>query len=202
MLDTAIGRQTRKCTCLCFFFASLLPLCGLSQGQAPIHGRIEGNTYIDPRFGLRYTFPSQLEIQSSLPNGMPVGTGEKIGLTEFLFDAMEKPNGQVRSGVLIIADDKGIPGVSDVRQYLKWILANSLGVTGEPDMKSVTIAGRSFYRSDAGVGTTIRSYGGQLATSCNGHYVIFVFSAASPARIENLIHSMDEMEMKCSANFH
>jgi hypothetical protein len=133
---------------------------------------------------------------------MPVGTGEKIGLTEFLFDAMEKPNGQVRSGVLIIADDKGIPGVSDVRQYLKWILANSLGVTGEPDMKSVTIAGRSFYRSDASVGTTIRSYGGQLATSCNGHYVIFVFSAASPARIENLIHSMDEMEMKCSANFH
>jgi hypothetical protein len=181
---------------------SLLFFYGQIPAQVPIHGRIESNTYIDPRFGLRYTFPSKLGIQSSLPNEMPVGTGEKIGGTEFLFGAMENPNGQVRSGVLIIADDKGIPGVPDVRQYLKWILANSLGVTGEPDMRPVTIAGRSFYRSDAGVGTTIRSYGAQLATSCNGHYVIFVFSAASPARIENLIHSMDAMEMNCSAVFH
>jgi hypothetical protein len=175
----------------------LLSLSELALAQMPIHGRIEGNTYIDPRFGLRYTFPSQLEIQTALSNGMPVGTGEKSGGSEFLFGAMEKPNGQVRSGVLIIADEPKIVGTTDVRQYLKWILVNGMGQKGEPDIKSMTVAGRIFYRADAGVGTSIRSYGAQLATSCNHRFLIFVFSAASPDRIESLLHSMDGMEMKC-----
>jgi hypothetical protein len=180
--------------------AFLLSLSGLAQGQTPPHGKIEGNTYADPRFGLRYTFPSGLEIQTSV-NGMAVGTGEKAGGgSEFLFDAMEKPNGQVRSGVLIVADEKGVIGTTEVRQYLKWILANGMGVKGEPEIKPITVAGRNFYRSDAGVGAAVHSYGAQLATFCNGHFVTFVFSAASPARIESLVHSMDGMEMNCSVD--
>ena len=134
------------CGCIRLFMLSialLLTLSDLAQGQTPPHGRIEGNTYADPRFGLRYTFPSQLDIQTSL-NGMPVGTGEKAGGgSEFLFDAMEKPNGQVRSGVLIVADEKGVIGTTDVRQYLKWILANGMGVKGEPEIKPITVAGRT-----------------------------------------------------------
>jgi hypothetical protein len=202
MHDNSIGLIICKCTRLLIIsLASLLSLYGSVYAQAPTHGRIEGNAYIDPRFGLRYTFPSQLEVQATMTNGIPVGTGEKSGGRELLFDAMEKPNGQVRSGVLIIAIDMGVMRPTDVGQYLKAMLIG-MGVKDVPSIKPVTIAGRSFYRSDAGFGTTVRSYGAQLATSCNGHFVIFIFSGASPERIESLVHSMDGMEMKCSNDSH
>jgi hypothetical protein len=63
----------------------LVCVCGSAQapadktksGQAPLaHGSVEGGAYVDPRFGLRYTFPDSLEVQTSL-NGMAVGTGQK-----------------------------------------------------------------------------------------------------------------------------
>jgi len=173
--------------------------CNTTSGQARTHGKVEGNTYVDSRFGLRYTFPGFLETQASL-NGMPVGTGEKVGASEFLLDAMEKPNGQIRSGVFITSDEKGALGATNARQFLILMLAQAMRVKGEPDIRSTTIAGRTFYRSDVGGGGSVHFYGAQLATDCNGHYLVFWFSAGSSEKMEGLVRSMNEMEMKCSAS--
>src|SRR5580658_6132776 len=132
-----------------FSFALCLSLPQGMWGQEPAHGNVKGNTYSDQRFGLRYTFPSQLEPQASL-NGMPVGTGEKTDGSEFLLDAMERANGQVRSGVLITADSKGAGGAADARQFLRMMLVQGMGFKGEPGIEAVKIAGRSFFRSNVG----------------------------------------------------
>lgn len=171
----------------------------LTFAQTPVHGRVEGHTYIDARFGLRYTFPSPLESQTSL-NGMPVGTGEKQGISEFLLDAMEKPNGQVRSGVFITADPAGALGAKDSKQFLALMLVTAMGFRGDARIQPVEISGRTFYRSSVGGGTQgVHFYGAQLMTSCNGRYLGFWFSASSPKKVEDLVHSMDQMELKCSS---
>lgn len=175
-------------------FGPLLSQFGV--GQALIHGKVEGNTYSDQRFGLRFTFPSSLEPQTSL-NGMPVGTGEKTDGSEFLLEAMEKPNGQVRSGVMITADPKGAGGAADARQFLKLMLVQGMGVKSEPEILTGKVAGRDFFRSNVGGGASPHFYGTQLATSCNGHFLVFLFSASTQAKVEELLHSMDTLEMKC-----
>lgn len=177
----------------------LMSIQGLAGAQAASHGAIANGTYIDSRFGMRYSIPSSLEPQSSV-NGMPVGTGEKVQGSEFLLDAMEKITGSVRSGVFITADHVGSAGTTDPRQFLKLVVATGMGVKGELEIQQSSIAGRTFFRSNASVGTTVRSYGAQLVTTCNGQFLAFYFSASSPEKVEKLVHSMDKMQLTCSAD--
>jgi hypothetical protein len=87
-------RKPVKRLLFCSLAVVSLSFALVAQTQLRIHGSVDGHTYTDPRFGLRYTiFPANLESMTSLPNGIPVGTGEKQGVSEFLFSAMEKPNG-------------------------------------------------------------------------------------------------------------
>jgi hypothetical protein len=174
-----------------------------SAQTAPAHGSVEGGVYIDSRFGLRYTFPASLEVQTSL-NGMPVGTGQKNGNSEILFAALERPTGQVRSGVFITADPVGALEVTDIEQFMRLMIGQSTTFKGKVELEPVLIAGRTFYRSNAGGGsggdTPTRFYGAQVGTSCNGQFLIFWFSGAARAVIDLLVHSMDSMKLTCPAD--
>jgi hypothetical protein len=197
-------------------FVLLIGVCGVAQspsGQTqsaqitPVHGSVEGGAYVDPRFGLRYTFPASLEVQTSL-NGMPVGTGQKAGDSEYLFAALEKPTGQVRSGVFITADQVGALGVTSVEQYMRLMIGQSPIFKGKVELEPVLIAGRTFYRANSGGGSgggsggdsPTRFYGAQVGTSCNGQFLIFWFSGASRVVIDQLVHSMDTLTLACSAD--
>lgn len=184
------------CAALAFAFA-LLPLQGPLEGQEADHGKVTGNIYADPRFGLRYTFPANLEVQSSV-NGMPVGTGQKEGTSEFLFSAMEKPSGHVRGGVFITSDRVGTGGIRDIQQFLKLMIANGMGVKQSGEFTKVTIAGRDFYQGRVNIPGAVTIYGAQLATECNDHFLAFWFSAASPGEVESLVHSLDRLGLTCS----
>jgi hypothetical protein len=179
------------------------------SGQAPAsqapsaHGSVDSGAYVDPRFGLRYTFPASLEPQTSL-NGTPVSTGQKNGNTEYLFAALEKPTGQVRSGVFITADPMGALEVTSVEQYMRLMIGQSPVFKGKVELQPVLIAGRTFYRAYSGGGsdgdTPTRFYGAQVGTTCNGQFLIFWFSGASRAAIDQLVHSMDSMKLACPAD--
>jgi hypothetical protein len=176
-----------------FLFVSLQAL----EGQSTDHGKVSGNTYADGRFGLRYTFPANLDAQSSL-NGTPVGTGEKNGTSEFLFSAMEKPNGRVREGIFITSDPVGAGGIRETQQFLRLVIANGMGVKPPTEFIKVAIAGRDFYQSRVNIPGAITIYGAQLATICSGHFLVFWFSAPSPSELEAMIHSLDGMSLTCS----
>jgi hypothetical protein len=193
----------------------LTAMCGRAQAphdpapasQVPsAHGSVEGGVYADSRFGLRYTFPASLEVQTAL-NGMPVGTGQRNGNTEYLFAALEKPTGQVRSGVFITADPVGALEVTRVEQYMRLMIGQSPIFTGKVELEPVLIAGRTFYRANSGGGSgggsgadsPVRFYGAQVGTSCNGQFLIFWFSGASRAVVDQLVHSMDSMKLACPA---
>jgi hypothetical protein len=162
------------------------------------HGSVDGHTYTDPRFGLRYSFPAELENMTSLPGGIPVGTGEKSGVTEFLFSAMEKPNRSVRRGVLITTDPLGAFGAVDVPSYLRKLMVLSLGAKEPIEVQSVTIGERTFSRTNinAGVGTV--SYGAQLSTLCRGEFLTFYFSGPSPEAVAGLVSTLDKLSLNCS----
>jgi hypothetical protein len=192
--------------------ALLVCLSGTAQapsGQGPAaqvpsaRGSVEGAVYVDPRFGLRYTFPASLEVQTSL-NGMPVGTGQRNGNTEYLFAALEKPTGQVRSGVFITADPVGVLEVTNVEQYMRLMIGQSPMFKGKVELQPVLIAGRTFYRAysggSSGGDTPTRFYGAQVGTSCNGQFIIFWFSGPSRAVIDQLVQSMDSMKLTCPAD--
>ena len=188
---------------VCLGGIAQVPSGKASAGQAaPAHGSVEGSAYIDSRFGLRYTFPASLEVQTSL-NGMPVGTGQKNGNSEYLFAALEKPTGQVRSGVFITADPVGALEVTDVEQFMRLTIGQSTIFKGKVELEPVLIAGRTFYRANSGGGsggdTPVRFYGAQVGATCNGQFLIFWFSGASRAVIDQLVHSMDSMKLTCPA---
>lgn len=178
-----------------------------SQVQAPqahaAHGSVEGGAYVDPRFGLRYTFPDLLEVQTSL-NGMPVGTGQKNGDSEYLFAALEKPTGQVRSGVFITADPVGTLEVTDIQHFMRLYIGQSPILQGKVELEPVLIAGRTFYRANSGGGSggdsSARFYGAQVGTSCNGQFLVFWFSGASRDVIDQLVRSMDSMKLACPSD--
>ena len=183
-------------------------LSGTAQARAglvppaqtsPMHGSVEGGVYVDPRFGLRYTFADSLEVQTSL-NGMPVGTGQKNGDSEYLFAALEKPTGHVRSGVFITADPIGALEVTDIQHFMRLMIGQSPIFKGKVELEPVLIAGRTFYRSNSGGDTPARFYGAQVGTSCNGQFLLFWFSGASRDVIDGLVHSMDNMKLTCPAN--
>jgi hypothetical protein len=144
-------------------------------------------------------FPEQLETQNSLPNGIPVGTGEKQGVSEFLFSAMEKPNGQVRRGVMIITDPKGTFGVNDVPHYLRQLVLLSLGAKEPIEVSPTVIGNRGFFRADVGGDAQVHFYGAQLSTLCGDQFLTFVFSGQSPEKVEELVHSMDRLSLSCQA---
>jgi hypothetical protein len=175
-----------------------------SVGQvSAVHGSVQGSAYVDPRFGLRYTFPDKLEVQTSL-NGMPVGTGQKNGDSEYLFAALEKPTGQVRSGVLITADSVGSLEVTEVQQFMRLMIGQSPVFKGKIELEPVLIAGRTFYRSNSGGGSggdaPNRFYGAQVGTACSGQFLIFWFSGPSRTVIDQLVRSMDGMKLTCPAD--
>ena len=183
------------------------PAKGLS-GQVPAaHGSVEFGVYVDPRFGMRYTFPASLEVQTAL-NGIPVGTGQKNGSSEYLFAALEKPNGQVRSGVFITADPVGTLEVTNVEQYMRLMIGQSPIFKGKVELEPGLIAGRTFYRANSGGGSgggsgassPVRFSGAQVGTTCNGQFLIFWFSGASRSAIDRLVHSMDSMKLTCQAD--
>ncbi len=160
---------------------------------------MESGAYIDPRFGLRYAIPASLEVQTSL-NGMAVGTGQKSDDSEYLFAALEKPTGQVRSGVFITADQIGALGVTSVEQFMRLTIGQSPIFKGKVELEPVPIAGRTFYRSNSGGDSPARFYGAQVGTSCNGKFLIFWFSGASRVVIDQLVHSMGTMKLACPAD--
>jgi hypothetical protein len=166
----------------------------------PAHGSVEAGAYVDPRFGLRYIFPDSLEVQTSL-TGLPVGTGQKDGNSEYLFAALEKPTGKVRSGVFITADPVGALDITDVSQFMRLTIGRSPIFKGKVELEPVLIAGRTFYRANSGGGSggdmPARFYGAQVGTSCSGRFLIFWFSGASRAVIDQLVHSMDSMKLTC-----
>jgi hypothetical protein len=174
-----------------------------SAQNPPPHGSVEGGAYVDPRFGLSYTFPASLEVQTAL-NGMAVGTGQKNGDSEYLFAALEKPTGQVRSGVFITADPVGALEVSNIEQFMRLTIGQSPLFKGKVELEPVLIAGRTFYRANSGGGsggdTPIRFYGAQVGTSCSGQFLIFWFSGGSRAVIDQLVHSLDSMKLTCPAD--
>jgi hypothetical protein len=182
-----------------------LLVCLRAYAQAPAghgpsaHGSVEGGAYIDPRFGMHYTFPASLEVQTSL-NGMPVGTGQKNGDSEYLFAALEKPTGQVRSGVFITADPVGTLEVTNVEQFMRLMIGQSPMFKGKVELEPLLIAGRTFYRANSGGGSASHFYGAQVGTSCNGQFLIFWFSGASRGVIDQLVHSMDSMKLTCAAD--
>jgi hypothetical protein len=199
----------RRCFCVAALAAMVLFVCLRGTAQAPAgqvpagHGTVEGGEYVDGRFGLRYTFPQSLEVQTSL-NGMPVGTGQKNGESEFLFAALEKPTGQVRSGVFITADPVGSLEVTNVSQFMRLMIGQSPIFKGKVELEPVLMAGRTFYRANSGGSSggdaPGRFYGAQVGTSCNGQFLIFWFSGASRSVIDGLVHSMDGMKLGCVAD--
>jgi hypothetical protein len=170
----------------------------VAQTHQRIHGSVEGHTYTDPRFGLHYTFPSELENMTSLPNGIPVGTGEKQGVSEFLFSAMEKPNRSVRRGVLITTDPFGAFGAMDVPNYLRKLMVLSLGAKEPIEVRPVTIGDKTFSRTNINLGTGIISYGAQLSTLCRGEFVTFYFSGPTPEAVAELVSTLDKLTLDCS----
>lgn len=185
--------------CLSLFSASCFLV---AQTPKTIHGNVVDHTYSDPRYGLRYTFPADLENMTSLPNGVPVGTGEKQGVSELMLSAMEAQNGRVRRGVMITSDPIGVFGARDASSYLRQMVKLSMGAKEPIDLRSVTIAGKSFARTDVGIGVQIRSYGAQLATICGSDFLTFYFSGPSPARVEELVRSLDQLSISCPAGKH
>lgn len=181
------------CCLISLSFSSIL----VAQAQQRVHGSVDGHTYADLRFGLRYTFPADLETMSFLPNGIRVGTGERQGGSEFLFAAMEKPNGRVRRGVMITTDPVGTFGARDVPTYLQKEMVLSLGAKEPIRVQSVTINGRRFYRTDAGIGVPIHSYGAQLSTLCSGAFLTFYFSGPTPESVEELVRTLSQMVLSC-----
>jgi hypothetical protein len=139
---------------------------------------------------------------TSLPNGIPVGTGEKQGVSEFLFSSMERPNGRVRRGVMITSDPIGVLGAKDASNYLRQMVKLSMGAKDRIDLRTVTIAGKSFARTDVGIGVQIRSYGAQLATICGNDFLTFYFSGPGPAKVEELVRTLDQLSLSCSVNNH
>jgi hypothetical protein len=184
-----------KCGCI---FALLMTFyCISAVSQSVPHGHLEGDSYIDPRFGLSYTFPASLQVQTSIGN-MKVGTGEdQGGGSEYLFSAMEKVTGQVRSGIFILSDRIGALGIHDTRTYLRMILTKSMPPQGQIEIKPITLLGRQFFRSNAGIPGPIHSYGVQLATQCSGHFLSFWFSGSSPEKAEEIVHTLDHMQLAC-----
>ena len=185
-----------------------LCVCLRGEAQAPasqapaVHGSVEGGVYVDPHFGLRYAFPASLEVQTAL-GGTPVGSGQKSGDSEYLFAALEKPTGQVRSGVFITADPVGELEVTDIQHFMRLMIGQSPVFKGKVELERVLIAGRTFYRANSGGGsggdTPARFYGAQVGTSCSGQFLIFWFSGASSAVVNQLVHSMDSMKLACKA---
>jgi hypothetical protein len=163
-----------------------------------IHGSVEGHTYTDPRFGLRYTFPAELENMTSLPGGIPVGTGEKRGVSEFLFSAMERPNGSVRRGVMITTDPLGAFRATDVPSYLRKLMVLSLGAKEPIEVQSVTIGDNKFSRTNINLGKGIISYGAQLSTHCRGEFLTFYFSAPTPEAVGGLVSTLEKLTLNCS----
>jgi hypothetical protein len=184
----------RLAACL---FLTCVPTFSTAFSQAPNHGKVEGNIYWDARYGMRYTFPANLKVQATL-NGMPVGTGEKQGVSEFLFDAMEDPTGRVRSGVFITSDPRGALGAKGASEYLQAMAKIAMGAKGPVEVREISLAGRRFYRSDVGIGSPVHSYGAQVGTTCNDHFLVFYFSGASAERVEDLVHSMNSLQLECS----
>ena len=130
---------------------------------------------------------------------MPVGAGQKNGTSEFLFSAMEKPNGHVRSGVFITADPIGAGGIKEIQPFLRFVIANGMGVKQPGELTKVAIAGRDFYQARVNIPGAVTIYGAQLATECNGHFLVFWFSAASPDEVKSLVHSLDGLRLTCSS---
>jgi hypothetical protein len=180
-----------------FLLLAILCFPGAGFAQSPNHGTIEGNTYIDARFGMRYTFPAHLRAQTSL-NGMPVGTGEKQGSSEFLLDAMEDATGRVRSGVFITTDPVGSFGAKGVPDFLQAVAKRGMGAKEPVEVRDVAIAGRRFYRSDVGIGSPVHAFGAQVGTICNDHFLVFYFSAASAERVDDLVRTMSSLQLSCS----
>jgi hypothetical protein len=110
----------------------------------------------------------------------------------------------VRSGVFITADPVGALGVNSVEQFMRLMIGQSPIFKGKVELEPVLIAGRTFYRANSGGGsggdTPVRFYGAQVGTSCNGQFLIFWFSGASRAVIDQLVHSMDGMKLTCPAD--
>ena len=169
----------------------------VAQTDQRLHGSVEGHTYTDPRFGLRYTFPTDLENLTSLPNGIPVGTGEKQGVSEFLFSAVEKQNGHVRRGILITTDPLGTFGAKDVPSYLRKLMVLSLGAKEPIEVRPVTIADETFSRTNINVGTGIVSYGAQLSMLCRGEFLTFYFSGPTPEAVEALVNTLNQLSLNC-----
>lgn len=167
-----------------------------STPSPPVHGSVENGAYIDPRFGLQYSYPDSLDVLSSL-NGMPVGTGQKNGDTEYLFAALGRPGDQARRGVFITSVPVGELGLMDVSQFMRLTIGQSPIFQGKVVLEPVLIANRTFYRSNSGGDSPARFYGAQLGTSCSGQFLVFWFSAASAAAIDRLVHSMDGMKLTC-----
>ena len=192
--------RVQRYAAFCLFSSLLLDPCLYAQAHEPVHGTVQGHTYSDSRFGLSYEYPDTLETMSSLPNGMPVGTGEKQGVSEFLFSAMEKPNGIVRKGVFIVTDPKGTFGANDVPQYLRQLLVLSLGAKEPIEISPIVIRGQSFFRASVGGEAQVHFYGAQLSTLCGDHFLDFVFSGPSPEKVEELVRSLDRLRLNCPAS--
>jgi hypothetical protein len=134
---------------------------------------------------------------AALPGGIPVGTGEKQGVSEFLFSAMETPDGHVRRGVMITSDPIGVFGAHDASNYLRQVVKLSMGAKEPIDIQSVSIGGRSFSRANAGVGQQVRSFGAQLSTVCGDYFLTFYFSGPSQESTETLVRTLEQLSLSC-----
>ncbi len=97
------------------------------------------------------------------------------------------------------SDPIGVFGVNDASSYLREMVKLSMGAKDPIDLRTVTITGKSFARTDVGIGTEIRSYGAQLATVCGNDFLGFYFSGPSQAAVEELVRTLDQLSLTCPA---
>ena len=178
-------------------------LCFSSIGAkslvAQAHGHVDGNTYADERFGIVYTFPTYLKSQTSM-NGVPVGTGTKVGVSEYLFAAMEDPTGQVRRGVFVTSDPIGVFGVHTIPDYLKAMVSASSMKLDFTGILRTNFSGCTFYVAHASPNGPVKIYGAQASTISHGHFVTFWLSGPSAEDVSTLLALLNNAKINCAAN--
>jgi hypothetical protein len=172
------------------------------MGQTPKalpHGHSAEHTYVDERFGMSYPIPDYLEPQTTLVNGVVIGDGVRHGDTEFLFSALDKPVGGVRSGLIIVANypDKSHP--MNVGQFMEQKLKTEFGPQATPNIRIFTVLGRPFAASDLTIKSPVSIFITNLTTECNGMFLTFTLSANTPEKLAQILKSVDAIKLNCKA---
>jgi hypothetical protein len=162
----------------------------------PEGGRVTGNVYRNPYFGLTYALsPDWTEKYSGPP---PSDSGYYV-LAQI--QPSETFKGATRGSILIAAQDLFFSltpagNALELIHYNKESLSADYKVEQSPTL--VRLAGHSFVRFDY-ASPVAELHWHLLATQIRCHLVQFVFTSRDAELIESLIHDLDKMDLPAEA---